>query len=251
MDLSEAGRELKNAVQSKKLATLVGECEVKYWGRAASRLPRGKRLLLVKGGDNSLSIHQNTKIRPVNYMMDAVISCAEKDGALLIRAEKRKPAEKIEVVFHSLEHFKAFEMEGKNDLRLFGSEKELSDSLAENLSFIEPGLKPVKREGILRKGIVDILAEDKDNNIVVIEVKRRQADFNAVTQLARYVEHVRKIKDRKIRGMLIAPAITETALEMLKSLGFEFFNLEFEISNPKAKIKGLEKRQPTINEFLK
>ncbi len=109
----------------------------------------------------------------------------------------------------------------------------------------------MKREGILRKGIVDILAEDKDNNIVVIEVKRRQADFNAVTQLARYVEHVRKIKDRKTRGMLIAPAITETALEMLKSLGFEFFNLEFEISNPKAKIKGLEKRQPTINEFLK
>ena len=53
------------------------------------------------------------------------------------------------------------------------------------------------------------------------------------------------------RGMLIAPAITETALEMLKSSGFEFFNLEFEISNPKAKIKGLEKRQPTINEFLK
>jgi len=135
-------------------------------------------------------------------------------------------------------------------LRLFGSEKELSDQLMQDLSFLEPGLKPLKQEGIFRKGVVDILAEDAKGRLVVIELKRRQADYNAVMQLKRYMQQVEKIKGTETRGLLVAPSIGKNAYELLQRNGCEFFNFEFEIGNPKAKIKGLHKKQETIDKFF-
>jgi len=73
---------------------------------------------------------------------------------------------------------------------------------------------------------------------VVIELKRREAGLDAVTQLARYVEEVSKRRDRATRGILCAPKITPNALRMLERDGLEFFKLDYEIGNPSAKITG-------------
>jgi len=222
---------------------------VEYWGRAASKLPLGKRLLMIKG-DSSFAIHQNQLLRPTNYMMHAAIKCELLGEKLIVSAQKLKPKEKITVAFDSIEFINAFEMEEKSDLRLFGSEKELSNELMKDLTFIEPGLKPVKQEKIFRKGIADIIAEDANKNLVVIELKRRQADFAAVSQLHRYMKQVEKLKNIKTRGILIAPDIRKNALELLENYGLEYCKLDFEISNPKSTIKGVQKKQPTIREYL-
>ena len=66
----------------------------------------------------------------------------------------------------------------------------------QDLSFLEPGLKPLNQEEVFRKGVVDILAEDAKGRLVVIELKRRQADYNAVMQLQRYMKQVEKIKGK-------------------------------------------------------
>jgi hypothetical protein len=184
-------------------------------------------------------------------MMNAAIKCEMSEGKLLVSAQKVKPKENIKVFFDEIEFIKSFEMNEKTDLRLFGSEKELSDELMKDLSFIEPGLKPLKQEMPFRKGTVDIIAEDKQGRLAVIELKRRQADFAAVTQLQRYMKQVEKLKNKETRGILIAPDIRKNALELLETYGLEFCKLDFEISNPKAKIKGVRKKQPTITDYVK
>ncbi|MFH1235219.1 MAG: endonuclease NucS [Candidatus Diapherotrites archaeon] len=248
MQLPEAKAAIEEALQKKHMLCLIGNCFVEYWGRAASKLPKGKRMLLIKG-DLSFAIHQNKLLRPVNYMMGAAISSEIRDGALVVSAQKRKPAEKITVSFYDVGFAQAFEMEDSQDLRLFGSEAELSNELMEDLSFIEPGLKPANQECPFRKGMVDIVAEDAQGNLVVIEVKRRKADYKAVSQLYRYMKEVEKLKGRKSRGILLAPDIQKKAREMLEEYKLEFAKLDFEIGNPKAKIKGVKRKQCTLEGF--
>jgi RecB family endonuclease NucS len=245
--LQKAEHLIKQAVLSNEMLVLVGDCYVEYFGRAASKLLKGKRMLLIKA-DKSFAIHQNKYLRPINYMMNAEINASfnSQESCLEVIAQKLKPKEKIKVKFYSIDFIKSFALEDIEDLRLFGSEEELSTQLLEDLSFIEQGLKPFKEEVPFRKGVIDILAEDINGNIVVIEVKRRKATLDAVSQLYRYKEQLSKIKKKNVRGLLLAPDITSNALKMLEDYGLEFFKFEFEVSNPKAKIKGLQKKQRTL-----
>ena len=249
MNLEQAQQQILEAIGRKDLLLVVAEMSVEYWGRAASKLPRGKRLLLIKG-DNSFAIHQNRLLRPTNYMMNARIAAELKDGAILLSARKLKPRESINVLLYSVEGIHSYPMREQADLRLFGSERELSSQLMQDLSFLEPGLRPLNQEEIFRKGVVDILAEDSKKRLVVIEVKRRQADYNAVMQLKRYIQQVERIKGKETRGILVAPSIGKNACELLERNGLEFFNLEFEVGNPSSKIKGLQKKQETIDKFF-
>ncbi|MBI4043340.1 MAG: endonuclease NucS [Candidatus Diapherotrites archaeon] len=250
MELAEAKQVIERALHEKKMLLIVGACKAEYWGRAASKLPQGKRLLVCKG-DGSFALHQNKLLRPTNYMMNATYSLNHdpSKSELVLEARKTNPKETIKVYFESIEHVYASDMDlGKSDLRLFGTEKELSDQLMQGLDFIEPGLRPVKQENPLRTGMIDILAEDAQGRLVVIEVKRRLADYDAVTQLRRYMEVVKKLKGKETRGILIAPEIRSTAKDLLEREGLEFYKIDFEIGNPRAKIKGLEKKQKTLFE---
>ncbi|MFH1545467.1 MAG: endonuclease NucS [archaeon] len=249
IQLSDAKKLIEGILNKREMLLVTGECFVRYQGRAGSKLPKGKRMLMVKA-DKSFAIHQNRFLRPVNYMMNAVVSTKLKENVLVIEALKRKPKELIEVFFYSVDFVKGLEIEGEKDLSLFGSEKELSDQLMQDLSLIEPGLKPLKQESPLRKGVIDILAEDSEGSIVVVEVKRRRADLNAVSQLQRYMKQVEKIKGKKTRGILCAPSIGKHSMELLERSDLEFYKLDYEISNPKAEIKGLQKKQKGIKDFI-
>lgn len=249
-ELIEVKALIESAVQKKEMLIVLGDCFVEYWGRAASKLGRGRRMLLIKA-DGSFAIHQNKHLRPVNYMMNASISCSlNKGNELEVIALKRNPKESLKAVFYSIDFIKSFELEDKHDLRLFGSEAELSKQLSEDLDFIEPGLKPLKKEQHVKKGTIDILAEDRQGRIVVVEVKRRKASLDSVSQLHRYAEELKKIKSRETRGILLAPSITDSAHSLLHDYGLEFFKLDFEIGNPSAKIKGLEKKQKRITAYI-
>jgi len=249
MLLEQALKKIENAINDRHLCNIVGNCHVEYWGRAASKLSRGKRLLMIKG-DSSFAIHQNRLLRPTNYMMNAAISCAIEENTLVITAKKTKPRETIKTVFFDIDDVQCYEMQENTDISLFGSERELSNELMQDLSFLEKGLKPLNQEEVLRKGLVDILAEDSKGRLVVIELKRRQADFNAVQQLKRYMDQVKNMKGKETRGILVAPEIRKNAHELLEKYGLEFFHLDFEIGNPKAKIKGLKKKQQTLDRFF-
>ncbi|MFH0970770.1 MAG: endonuclease NucS [Candidatus Diapherotrites archaeon] len=252
MQLAQAKERLDNALARKDMIMLIGDCEVKYEGRAASNLPIGSRLLLIKG-DGSFAIHQNRLLRPTNYLMSSSWSTVldEEKNTLIITATKRSPKETLSVFLKNVEMLNVHVMEDHAaDFKLVGTEKELNDQLMNDLEVLEKGLKPLKQEDVLRKGFVDILAEDKNGNLVIIELKRKQADYNAVMQLQRYVNELRKIKNKTVRGIIVAPSIGRPALELLKNNGNEYYSFEFDVTQPRATIKGIDTKQRTIFQAL-
>jgi endonuclease len=100
----------------------------------------------------------------------------------------------------------------------FAYESDLRDFLSQNLAIIEPGLRLYEEEGI--RGIefpvggrfVDLLAIDKYNNLVVIELKVSRGYDRVIGQLLRYMAWVEKNhaeSTQKVRGIIIAREISE------------------------------------------
>jgi len=250
MELTKASEKILTAIKNQEMCLVVGDCFVSYTGRASSKLPRGKRLLMIKA-DSSVSIHENRLVRPTNYMTTAKTSCEiieNKKETMLKMISKNKTKETLEIIFYSIDDIQIYDLPMSNDLRLSGSEKELNDALMDDLSFLEPGLKPINQQQVFRKGVCDIIAEDKDGKLVVIELKRRQADYGSVTQLKRYVEQVEKIKGKETRGILLAPDIRKSAMELLQSYGLEYYSYDFEVGE-RSKIKGIGKSQMKLGEY--
>jgi len=250
LDFYQAKKTIDNAISEKRLVVCVGSCLVKYKGRAASKLSEGDRVLMIKH-DGTFLVHQSTGMKAINYQgPGARISVSDNGEELIVKAERSKPMpEEIEVHFKRVDSCNSFEMKDDSKLQLFGSEKQLSNLLMDDLHLIEKGLTPLKNESDVKRGSIDILAEDAAGNLVAIELKRRSAGLDSVTQLKRYVEQLQKRKGKRVRGILCAPEITENALKMLAGEGFEFFKLDYEIENPSAKIKGLQKKQKSLEEF--
>jgi endonuclease len=98
-------------------------------------------------------------------------------------------------------------------------EKDLQRYLVENLECIEPGLKLYEEEGI--RGVefeagsgrrVDILAVDRSNSLVVLELKVSRGYDRVVGQLLRYMNWVRKeVADpgQRVRGIIICRTMSE------------------------------------------
>ncbi len=250
MKFKEVADVIRNALDERKLCLVVGNCVVRYEGRAASKLSEGDRLLVIKP-DGTFLIHQGKGMTAINYQgPGATVTAQAADGELIVKAERKKPLhEVIEAHFKRVDFAQSFAMRDDSKLKLFGSERELASLLAQDLHLIEKGLVPVQEESTLPKGAIDILARDALGHFVVIELKRRDAGLDAVTQLARYVMELRKRKGEVVRGILCSPKITPNALKMIEEKGFEWFKLDYEIANPSAKIKGLEKKQKMMTEY--
>ena len=228
----------------------VGRCTVKYSGRAASKISEGDRLLIIKS-DGTFLVHQSKKMAAINYQgPGARISCAAlPGGALSVVAERSRPMrEKIEVVFSNLQFVQSFELHDDEAITVLGTERELANLLMDDLHSIERGLVPLKHESSLAKGMIDILAEDRHGNLVVVELKRRTAHLAAASQLQRYVQELSKRKNRRVRGILCSPSISPNAKAFLEKEGMEWHRLDYSITT-KAEITGLEKKQKMLDEF--
>jgi RecB family endonuclease NucS len=233
---------------NKNLILVLGNCKVRYDGRATSKLSEGDRLLVIKK-DGTFLVHQNTGMTAINYQGPGSVVSAELNNFLKVKSERKgKINEKIEVDFYNVDFASSFELIDDKQISVYGSEKDLSNLLLQDLNLIEKGLTPLKQESSSPKGRMDILARDEKGRLVVIELKRRRAEFSAVTQLKRYVEEMEKRKNENVRGVLCAPGISKNALNMLEKMGLEFSNLSYEIEK-EVKIKGLEKKQKTLDYY--
>jgi endonuclease len=99
-------------------------------------------------------------------------------------------------------------------------EKDLQNYLSRNLEVIEPGLRLYVDESEAITGLeveaggrrIDILAIDRNNGLVVLELKVSKGYDRVVGQLLRYVNWVRKeLADpgQKVRGMILCRNMTE------------------------------------------
>lgn len=110
--------------------------------------------------------------------------------------------------------------EGDNTNQQFALESHLRDFLSKNLSIIEPGLKLYHKgdqngvEYKIDNGRIDILAIDKDEKFVVIELKVSCGRNRTVGQLLYYMDCVnKKFGIGSCRGIIIAG-------DNLEDLGF-------------------------------
>ncbi|MBC7129807.1 endonuclease NucS [Candidatus Bathyarchaeota archaeon] len=241
--LEEAEKIVKTALSQRKTLILVGNCWVNYAGRALSKLEPGERILIIKK-DGSLLVHRSAGYEPVNWQPPGCIFHTRiKNGALEIRAVRRKPPEKVQVLFDKIHMASSMNLEDSGEFSLYASEQDMQKAILLEPSLLEDGFKPISYEKKVEPGFLDIYGIDKDGKLVVVEIKRRTASREAVLQLARYMEAIKGKADREVRGILVAPAIAKEAKRILESL-----RLEFKALNPKkcaeilrrAKNRGLE-----------
>ena len=126
----------------------------------------------------------------------------------------------------------------------FAYESHLRDYLKNHLSVIEPGLKLYRdEEDDTIVGVefdaggkrIDILAIDKNNNYVVIELKVSKGYEKVIGQILRYRAWVRKNlagekSEQGIRGIIIAKDITDDLkLAASETEGIELFEYDLKI----------------------
>jgi hypothetical protein len=102
-----------------------------------------------------------------------------------------------------------------SDLESGALEADLRDRIFETLSLIEDGFRPEAKEYETPAGPVDIWGYDAEGRPATFELKRRRVGPDAVSQLRRYVETV----DADVRGILVAPSVTERAEGLLEEFG--------------------------------
>lgn len=88
----------------------------------------------------------------------------------------------------------------------FGLERDLQLALRVNIEQLETGLEIIDdgKERTTDAGRIDIIAKDRNNAIVVIELKAGTAAPEALTQLLAYMGVIAKQEQEPIRGILVA-----------------------------------------------
>ena len=128
----------------------------------------------------------------------------------------------------------------------FAYEKDLQNFIEKNLNIIEPELKLFEEDDI--NGIefpaggrfIDILAVDKNNNFVIIELKVSRGYDRVIGQLLRYISWVKKnmaTEGQKVRGIIICKEITEDLVLACSEINnIELFEYELSIKLKKIEM---------------
>ncbi|WP_458206079.1 endonuclease NucS [Haladaptatus sp. NG-SE-30] len=224
----EALVHVEAALERGDLVTLFGRCTVEYDGRAESYLGPGDRLLVLKP-DGTTLVHTEEGQKPVNWQPPGGIFDPElNDGRLLVRSRRPNPDESLAVHFEHVAQVSAFDVTDAKELSLAGTEEDLRQRILDDPDLVEKGFTPLATERQTTAGAIDIYGKDASGTTMVVELKRRRVGPDAVGQLRRYMDALRRDlhAGAEIRGVLVAPSVTERARNMLAESGLEFVSLE-------------------------
>ncbi|ERG89802.1 MAG: putative nuclease of the RecB family [halophilic archaeon J07HX5] len=216
-----------DALSADQLVTLVGRCRVVYEGRATSTLGPGDRLV-VRKPDGTMLVHTDEGHQPVNWQPPgSSCDCRLADSGVVLESKHENPSEELIIRFETITHAATFDPNDPNELALSGTESDLRDQILESPSLVEPGFEPRATERKTSAGAIDIYGEDTDGRAVVLELKRRRAGPDAVSQLNRYVDALTRERhaDATVRGILVAPSVTDRAHRLLAERGLGFVSL--------------------------
>jgi len=145
----------------------------------------------------------------------------KKEG-LVIRGFRQKDHEVMEITFTALKMVSILDLKDAGEFTLYASESDMQEAILVQPSLLEEGFRPITSERPVDPGFIDILGVDKNNVLTVVELKRVKATKKAVLQLKKYMDVINMDANRKVRAILVAPALAEGALEVLAALGYEF-----------------------------
>ena len=224
--LKKAETMLNNALLQKRLIQIIGTCFVEYQGRARSVLTEGERLIILKR-DGSILVHKESGVEPVNWQPPgATIKVTLENDTLFLFANRAKPREMVRIEFYSLTMLSAALIEDPGEFNMYLTEAEMQQILSAHPELIEPGLRKIQRERQVAPGFIDIFARDNEGRLVVVEIKRRRADSEAVHQLHSYMKSFQSHESTQLRGILVAPSLTKGTYALLEKLGLEYKKIE-------------------------
>jgi RecB family endonuclease NucS len=207
------------------MRVVVADCSVEYGGRLGARLPRARRLLILKA-DGSIAVHADAKAyKPLNWMTPP---CRITESETGIVAENPK-GERLTIELHEIFFDEQFELGDDPGLAKDGVEAELQELLAARVAALREDLKLVRREYPTDLGPVDLLCRDGDGRAVVVEVKRI-GEIAGVEQLLRYQE--RLDRDGTLAptiGMFVATRIKPQARVFAESRGVVCVEIDLEV----------------------
>ncbi|GAB3029749.1 endonuclease NucS [Natronobiforma cellulositropha] len=255
--LETAAEVIEEGIAREALVTVFGRCRVAYDGRASSRLGPGERHVMCKP-DGAALVHTATGQRPVNWLPPgashrvslervATDPAPDEDTAavtgvdsvedvnagtsparsLHLESTRPTPEERLRISFERVHQVSAFVV-ADDDISVVGTEADLRERLLADPDLVEPGFTPLATERETPAGAVDIYGEDRAGRVVVVELKRRRVGPDAVGQLRRYVDALERDlhADVDLRGILVAPSVTDRAARLLERNGLEFVALE-------------------------
>jgi len=224
--ISEAAEILEKAFRARSFALIIGNCRVDYEGRASSTLEWGERIAMVKQ-DGSVLVHRPTGYEPVNWQPPkCVVKVKLNDAGLVVSASRSQPRENVSIEFKEIRLTATGTLADSGEFALHVTEEQMKQAILTAPDLVENGLKPLQQEKSLGEaGFTDIFAEDKNGRLVVVEIKRNAASKDAVLQLERYLETLRKKVNRPLRGIVVAPELRKSAQPLLDSLKLEYVRL--------------------------
>lgn len=228
-DFSEAQSILEEYLRRNFTLQVNGLCSVKYQGRAKSKLDRGERLV-IKKQDSALLVHGPDNYQPKNWQPEVDswnIQIDDENNQLVLEAKRSNPGELVEIRFETVDMVMVDQLVDKSDLKIRGDEIDIHESIKQTPEIIEKDLKIIKHERETPAGFIDLFCRDNNDNYTVIEVKRNP-DYNTVLQLQRYVDEIDEEFSGNIRGILVAPKITEKVLAYLEERDLEFIEIDME-----------------------
>jgi len=236
--LEDALVAVKSGISRKKMVIAAGRCTVEYDGRASSSLSPGERLVILKP-DGSALIHRPKDYSPVNWQPPGSLYQTRlgADG-LLVRVYRRKDHEVMKILFTNLTMVSVLDLKDAGEFNLHASENDMQQAILFQPSLLEEGFRPITSERQVDPGFIDILGVDKNNVLIVVEIKRVKATKKAVLQLKKYMDVIQLDKRRRVRAILVAPSLAEGAQEVLATLGYEFKALSPQICAEALRKKG-------------
>ncbi len=227
-DLESVREVLDNYASRPFVVQITGDCSVNYQGRAKSKLDAGQRFVIIKQ-DNALLVHGPENYQPKNWQPETdEFSFRMDSGQLVLVSRRFNPKEVVEIRFESVELVYVTRLVDDRELVVRGHEVDIHEAIEGSPEIVEEDLCIVEREKETDAGFIDVFARDSDDNLVVIEVKRNP-DHNSVLQLSRYIDEIEKeFPSREIRGILVAPKISDNVVNYLEKRDLEFIKIDME-----------------------
>jgi endonuclease len=201
---------------------IVARCSIEYAGSrgVTTRLAEATRLLMIKE-DGTFMVWSDgggQRVKPQNWMTPPVVM-EESGDQIVVRKFAGTTEDRLDIRILEVVSDVTHDMGEAGALEKDGVEAHLQELLADQPHWCGEGFRLVRREWPTDIGPVDLMCRDGEDGWIAVEIKRI-GTIDAVEQLARYLERIRRDPAMEVcRGVLAAQSIKPQARVLAEARG--------------------------------